>query len=170
MKLINPIITMLCLSAFSSLSVAQTCHSNIIKVAPDNRYVISDGTVNDTTTNLIWARCSQGQTYNNATQSCDGSAVEYNWQDAMAQANDSILSENTDWRLPNVKELASLVETACYNPSINTVAFPNTATSTYWSSSADANDSYSAWVISFVFGFVDTYANNSHVRLVRGGQ
>jgi len=170
--LIKSLITVLCLSAWSTLSVAQTCNSSITKIAPDNRYVINDDTVNDTETNLIWARCSQGQTYNNTTQGCDDSASTYNWQQALAQAKDSNLSSYTDWRLPNIKELASLVETACYIPSINASVFPNTVEDYYWSSSAYASSSLDAWLVSFSDGLADTShkLNVKHVRLVRGGQ
>jgi len=170
--LMKSLITVLCLSAFSTLSIAQTCNSSITKVAPDNRYVISDDTVNDTATHLIWARCSQGQTFNNTNQACEGSIGTYHWQDALVQAKDSVLAGSSDWRLPNIKELTSLVETACYNPSINIIAFPNTASSVYWSSSAYAGNSSNAWIVYFADGYDGPYSGNhlNHVRLVRGGQ
>ena len=55
-----------------------------------------DGTVTDEATALMWA------------QSDDG--VELDWEDALAYANDSELGGYDDWRLPNVKELQSIVD------------------------------------------------------------
>lgn len=141
---------------------------------PDERYTDhGDGTVTDQVTGLIWARCSLGQN-NDAT--CSGTAGTYHWQGALAVAQtangDSYLGHD-DWRLPNVRELRSLVDQACVSPAINTTLFPNTASNEYWTSSvyAGINTTY-AWYVNFSGGhesadFLDAI---SRVRLVRGGQ
>ena len=75
----------------------------------------------------------------------------------------------TGWRVPNVKELASLVAVECNNPSINETAFPNASTDAQWSSSPDVNDAESAWAVSFSSGLAQTTKKNTNTsyRLVK---
>jgi hypothetical protein len=132
-----------------------------------------DGTITDTATSLIWRQCSEGQA--NDT-SCTGSALTYTWQQAL-QIPQTLntsggFAGHTDWRLPNLKELRSIVEEACYSPSINSTRFPNTPSSHFWSASASASGSSHAWDVGFDGGY-SSYGNRSgskRVRLVRGGQ
>lgn len=158
----------------SAPSAAQSCNDAITKTAPMSRYTINAAmvTVTDNQTQLMWARCSQGQTFNVGTGGCEGSASELNWQGALASAAQSSLANYNDWRLPNIKELASLVEMACYSPAINEEVFPNTASSSFWSSSPSANHGDGAWGVSVGSGDDNTRnkGGGSHVRLVRGGQ
>ena len=150
--------------ATSTLLQAQTCSDTVKPTAPDSRYTLQAGgtEVLDNTTKLIWKRCAEGL----SGVSCEtGSVNTYNWSGALA------LADNT-WRLPNIKELASLVETACYNPTINLTRFPNTPSSIFWSSSPSANGSSGAWSVAFNDGYDGTNnkSNDRYVRLVRGGQ
>ena len=78
----------------------------------------------------------------------------------------------TGWRLPNVKELASLADKGCPSPTIDGTAFPATPSSWFWSSSPSVGGSNVAWVVSFydggVYGGIRDIDN--HVRLVRASQ
>lgn len=162
-----------------TLYAAQFCNSSIIPTAPDSRYTDnSDGTVTDNQTGLMWKQCSEGQS---TTPPCDiGTAVEYTWQEALAQAktvNSAGFAGHDDWRLPNHKELSSLVEMACYAPAINENHFPNTQASYYWSSSpvaavATSPDADRARFVHFHSGGDGNHGkfSNYYVRLVRGGQ
>ena len=155
----------------TTLSHAQTCKPNIAREAPDSRYQLLNGDteVKDTKTGLIWQRCSLGQTWSGS--SCTGKAATYDWTNALQTAKNM----GNEWRVPNIKELDSLVEEACYNAAINETFFPNTVSSYYWSSSPVANDSSDAWVVDFYQGsdhYNSKYYKNHgyYVRLVRSSQ
>jgi hypothetical protein len=163
------------------IGTAQTCKTaSIPATTPTSQFTINNnGTVTDTKTGLMWKRCSEGQTWNGAT--CRGSAFRFPWQAALqrAQTQNGIgFAGFKDWRLPNAKELFSIVEKQCFEPAINLVIFPNTVTRVgiflygqFWSSSLAPFD-FSVWYVYFDQGRVDTEYNTSslYVRLVRSGQ
>ena len=128
--------------------------------------VNGDGTVTDATTGLTWKRCSEGQIWTGNT--CSGTANTYTWAQAVALT--SSFSNRNDWRLPNIRELQTIVDRTVYNPSINSSIFPNTSASRIWSASSYSS---SAWYVGFGYGDSYYYGNKSNsfqVRLVRGGQ
>ncbi|CAK0745857.1 exported hypothetical protein [Gammaproteobacteria bacterium] len=49
------------------------------------------------------------------------------WTLALAAARDSRLANYSDWRLPNIKGLISLVDNSRYSPSIDIHYFSNTS-------------------------------------------
>lgn len=69
--------------------------------------VYNDGTVYDKKTSLTWMTCSLGQTYTRNT--CIGESKRFSWQDAMDTAKKTTHAGKSDWRLPSVDELHSLV-------------------------------------------------------------
>lgn len=161
------LVTLMALTA--TLSHGQTCNPNMARSTPDSRYQLlnSDTEVKDTQTGLIWQRCSLGQTW--SSTSCTGTATTYNWTNALQTAK----NRGNNWRVPNIKELDSLVEEACYNAAINETFFPATQTGDYyWSSSPDAYSGRISWVVYFGNG-TDYYALKDvsyYVRLVRSSQ
>jgi hypothetical protein len=65
-------------------------------------------------------------------------------------ANGATHAGFADWRLPNVKELYSLVETGCFVQTINTTVFPGMVPdAAYWSSSTMATSPTSAYEVVF---------------------
>lgn len=120
-----------------------------------------NGTVTDIRTGLMWQQ---------ATGS-NGAAMT--WKAALAYCENLSLAGYTDWRLPNIRELASLADLSRYNPAINTGYFPDTKSDNYWSSSTYANYTGYAWGVyfSYGYGYNDLKSYYSYyVRAVRGGQ
>ena len=164
--------TLATLTAVLTLSTAQaqTCNPSITRTAPDSRYQLVVGSggseVLDTQTKLVWQRCSLGQTWNGTT--CTGTASTHTWADALTKAR----AVGNGYRLPNIKELQSLVEEACYNSSINETFFPATPRGVYWSASPYAGYNGGAWLVLFDYGGADYNGKSNHyyVRAVRAGQ
>ena len=117
-----------------------------------------NGTVTDEATGLIW----QQETIPNNTMS---------WRQALSYCERLNLGGHTDWRLPTIKELISLVDYRRHNPAIDTAYFPTAVVSSlYWSSTTYASDTLLAWGVYFYNGHdYMNYKNVSlYVRAVRG--
>ena len=136
----------------------------------------ADGTVTHKPTGLMWMRCSLGQTWDGNTSSCTGSTSPHTWQGALQAAEALNAGEgfagHRDWRLPDIKELKSIVEERCYGPAIHGSVFPGTPSSWFWSSSPNADGSDYAWDLRFSNGsvYLGGKGVNGQARLVRGGQ
>ncbi len=132
-----------------------------------------NGTVTHVKTGLMWKQCSEGLS---GAGCATGAAALYLWQGALQQAealnNAGGFAGFTDWRMPNQKELSSIVERQCVTPSINAVIFPATVSSFYWSASPYAGNASAAWDVDFdkSNGAAANKSNIFRVRLVRGGQ
>ena len=154
-------------------AAAQTCQSEtaVPSTTPANRFLVhGNGTVTDTATGLTWAQCAEGLSGSACT---DGTATTSTWADALIRARDSTHAGYTDWRLPTVKELPSIVEERCFDPAINLAVFPNTPSSGFWSASPYNHTSNSAWGVYFLSGWAygsRRGGGDYHVRLVRSGQ
>jgi hypothetical protein len=177
-KLIHPVRSLLLLlgvtGVVGSTHAAQYCRSEseIPSSTPTSEFTDhGDGTVTHDATGLMWMKCPLGQSGSGCTT---GSANTYTWEAALEEAAGSSFADYTDWRLPNIKELRSIVEKRCYSPAINEAVFPATPTSDFWSSSPGANFSGNAWYVNFYDGHSYDYfvnrGSNQGVRLVRSGQ
>jgi hypothetical protein len=170
---------LLCLISFNSTAQEQEqeCKAeSIIETAPASRFTNNgDGTVTDMQTGLMWARCRQGLQGAGCDMDSSVATSKFSWNDALAlNSATSDTVARTDWRLPNVKELQSLVETSCFNPTINVNVFPNAPSSSrkFWSASPVEYIDYRAWAIQFYSGSISPLYRTDvlSVRLVRGGQ
>ena len=145
----------------------------------DNRYTDNgDGTISDAQTGLMWMQCSYGQTYDGGDTNGDGFICEGNpnfgtWQQAFSWAEDSNTDVDygySDWRLPNAKELGSIVDFGSAIPAINQSIFPNTPSGPYWSSTPSRANDLQSLFIGFQagdYGPVDRIDSSIYLRLVR---
>lgn len=126
---------------FANIATAQTCATNIPLSHTEGQYILNDdGTVTDVVNGLMWTACAIGQSYTDGA--CTGTPQNYSsWQEALVAGNEfGTFAENDDWRLPNIKELADLVERSCVAPAIDLSVFPGTLSAAYWSNTLDYND------------------------------
>lgn len=125
----------------------------------------SDGTVTDKDTGLIWQKCIAGLS---GTDCSSGTEDEPNWADALSYCNDLTLAGRSDWRLPNINELKSIVDRSTSTPAIDTTAFPNADGNTYWSATtATASSVGQAWRFWFAEGVVTTDTKSTGSNRVR---
>lgn len=115
-------------------------------VAPPDQYTeLSVDEVRDNYTGLIWQR--------------DGEASgPLSWEAAVQYCETLELGGSADWRLPSVRELATLVDEATVAPSINRTMFPNTrygarSNNWYWASHRRRDSTTASWGINFDDGF-----------------
>ncbi len=129
------------------------------------------GTVTDPTTGLTWMRCAMGQTWSGAT--CTREASTNTWEQANAITGTVTLGGQSDWRLPNVRELQTIVDRTRTWPAVDTTAFPSFPSMHYWSSSPNAISS-PGYARSVYLNGADLQSKDrsgSHlVRLVRNSQ
>ena len=113
---------------------------------------------------------------NSTTSTCNGTLASCNTQAYVTAVNAGTgLCNASDWRLPSLRELLTLVLADGSSPAIDPTYFPNfpnTQTSFFWSASSHVASPADAWLVSF-FGGLDAAISKSgdgYVRLVRGGQ
>jgi hypothetical protein len=77
-------------------------------------------------------------------QQVDGG--EMTFDKATTYASNLVLGGYSDWRMPSILELNSLLNHDKNNPALNTVYFTATAAQYWWSSQKQVNDAAKAWV------------------------
>ena len=131
----------------------------------------SDYVVEDTTTGLMWQGCPGKRTQ----EKCSSGTIEtVTWKEALKYCADLGFGGYDDWRLPNRRELLSIVNWSKTNPAIDEKIFPATPNSFFWTSSSRAKDHLEAWYVDFrsgrtYNGYPDSFDKTTmyHVRCVR---
>lgn len=135
-----------------------TCALLLTTPAWAGGYTASNGTVTDNGTGLVWQQEDDGHTRK--------------WEEAIFYCEDLSLANQTDWRLPNFKELKSITDASRYKPAIDPI-FTGANSDYYWSSTHTQNNLVnSAFCVHFYDGYFREYnkGNYFYVRCVRGGQ
>jgi hypothetical protein len=112
-----------------------------------------DNTVSDNVTGLIW----QGNEGGVST-----------WDSALTYCETLSLGGFSDWRIPNIKELFSIVDLGS-TPTIDTVSFPTAVGGPYWSSTTRIDSAGFALVQEFSSGMltIGYKTGTSNIRCVR---
>ena len=94
---------------------------------------------------------------------------KFSWESAVSYCNDLSYAEYSDWRLPNPKELLTIVDNSKNDPAIDETYFPDTPDSHFWSSSVYVAASGNAWGLDIRGKFEFFEKSGTHyVRCVRG--
>lgn len=120
-----------------------------------------DGTITDNRTGLMWVKDGNSAGCNNGNT--------LTWEQAITFCEGLNFAGYT-WRLPNRRELMSIVDYGEESAAINTTYFSNIK-SNYWTSTTYLPITTSAWYVDFDGGFVYSVAktDSSYLRPVRGG-
>jgi hypothetical protein len=114
-----------------------------------------NGTITDNRTNLVWQKIPNSN--------------PMTWEAALQYAENLTLGNDSNWRLPNIKELQSLNDESYVNPSVNPSFFNNMGVRKYWSSTTQQNQAANAWYWNTQYGITtyDAKSNNNFVLCVR---
>ncbi|MBF0468950.1 MAG: DUF1566 domain-containing protein [Desulfamplus sp.] len=151
--------------------------------------------VRDNVTGLIWENKNSMDGKGDYTNPHDADNI-YTWYDSNSATNggdagtagdgtdteDFIKSLNnskyggySDWRLPTMKELGTIIDYSSIQvsgPAVKTDFFPDTISNFYWSNTTYLNNTGNAWGINFSESADRYYIKNNpaYVRAVRGGE
>ena len=129
---------------------------------PASRFTVNDDTIVDNLTGLMWEKSQ--------------STESFTWADVFTRVsavNTAELGGYNDWRVPNRKELMSLVHYGIDNPLgwLGLQGFANLQhIKPYWTSTTQTNSADNAWGINMGQGSMGVYAKTitHYVLLVRG--
>jgi len=171
-------------SAGALVPCSGTGHDGNIKAGTPLAYMDNgDGTITDLNTGLMWEKKSDDSTIHDKD-------TLYTWDQAftthVAGLNGANFAGHSDWRVPNYKELISILDLEMNTPAVDTAfntgcaggCSVGTCSCTitgsniyYWSSTSLASSPAFAWAVNFTTGDPAgrTKTLTHHVRAVRGG-
>ncbi len=140
----------------------------------------ADTTITDNLTKLVWAPngnllATRDPHWENRSTTFDGAVTWQHALDYVAKLNTEHYLEHDDWRMPNFKELESLVNLNQVNIAkwLDGQGFVNVqAADYYWTSTTSMADPSNAWAFDMDYGNVHYFdkANSHYVWPVRGGR
>ncbi len=153
-------------------AAAQNCDRGA-DTAGLNQFSAADaGTVTDGRSRLTWMRCAVGQVW--AQGACLREPTRHSWEEARqvaAAVNATGEFFYDDWRLPTVRELATITKLHCRDPRADLAEFPGTRPDFYWTASTKLIDGPE--LVAFALSFGPQGVQQKHleeacyVRLVR---
>lgn len=136
-----------------------------------------DGTATHHKTGLIWDRCLYGQSGEDCAAGKGEPGVLLAWGQALVTIkiqNGNSYKGHSDWRMPNVKELQSIIEYRCWGPAFNTTVFPNFPTTEFaeilTSTPASAGNPFTFNMYSGYREYETPNTAPTYFILVRGGR
>ncbi len=127
-----------------------------------------DNTITDNATALMWVKDPKeiGEAWRD-----NGNPSGMEWDQAIDICYGISYAGHNDWRLPNIKELQSLVDYGNFNPAIFQYYFPEITSGEYWSSTSSVGEELYAWTQEFYAGetYVLLKAWEAATLPVRGG-
>jgi hypothetical protein len=125
----------------------------------------------DEVTGLMWERMSTGQTASEGCTVGTTGILACSNRYAIDHCAANRLGGYSDWRLPTVLELLSLVDFTQAGAAIDPVTFADTPLYAFWSITRVAGHLDDAWMVDFSLGNdLSDFIDNPHsVRCVRGG-
>ncbi len=149
-----------------------------------------DGTITDNNTGLMWKKKSSvpgdlhawGNQYYWSNLQHEGIPTIWEWLAAVNAEGGTGFAGYNDWRIPNIKELLSIIDFENYNPAVDPVFNTNcpggntvltgscTNPVNHWSSTTSVSQN-EAWMVDFSIGIVNDIGKSwfGIVRAVRGG-
>ncbi len=138
---------------FSTIGLTGLVFANFAKIG---------NIVTDSQTGLQWQDNTEAST-----------VTEKNWVEAIKYCENLTLDGYSDWRLPNVNELKSIIDRSKKDPAI-VDGFTNVKSGYYWSSTTTITHKRTAWYVDFNIGYINNDGNKAnvdyYVRCVRAGQ
>ena len=123
-------------------NVGQTYSKNFI----DKGYYVID-----LKNRVEWLKCSVGQVWEN--ENCIGDPIKITLNDAQNLTDQVSIQLGGEWRLPDKKELMSLICKVCNKAKIDESLFPETPAEIFWTSQRNWWSPKFFWSVNFFTGY-----------------
>lgn len=148
----------------------QKCDTSKPATAPMSHFKVGpEGALIDVKSQKSWLRCAVGMSWDGS--SCTGQSLTYTWSGALEVVNEfntSKVGGRSNWRLPKVEELNSIIEKRCFKPAINLEAFPFSPEAGFWSDSSVEGVQPRVWIVHFLHGqqYIANKQQSWRIRLI----